>query len=204
MIDSNSPLSESGPSESGPSEPGPDDPQLARLLDFWFDPASQPYWFDSTPEFDAQLRARFLDLYEHAAGGGLTGWRADGRGCLGLVLLLDQLPRNVFRDTAQAFATDAQARAVTRYALEMAFDQQLDEAQRLFLYLPLEHSEEIADQDRSVELIGQLTSQPMWLDYAEKHRAVIARFGRFPHRNAVLGRESTPEERAFLDDGPGW
>jgi uncharacterized protein (DUF924 family) len=186
------------------AEPGPDDPNLAVLLDFWFDPDSRPYWFASTPEFDAELRDRFLHLYEEAAGGGLTGWRADGRGCLGLVLLLDQLPRNVFRDSPQAFDTDSQARAVTRYALDMAFDQQLDEAQRLFLYLPLEHSEELADQDRSVELIGQLTSEPMWLDYARKHREVIARFGRFPHRNAVLGRESTAEEQAFLADGPGW
>lgn len=184
---------------------GPDDPRLAELLAFWFAPESRPYWFDSTPAFDQQLRERFLDLYEQAAGGGLAGWRADGRGCLGLVLLLDQLPRNVFRNSAQAFATDSQARAVTRYALEMAFDQQLDEAQRLFLYLPLEHSEDLADQDRSVELIGQLTSEPAWKDYADKHRAVIARFGRFPHRNALLGRESTPEERAFLEQqGVGW
>ena len=190
--------------DSPESEPGPEDPNLAQLLDFWFAPESRAYWFASTPEFDAQLRDRFLGLYREAAGGGLTGWRADGRGCLGLVLLLDQLPRNVFRASAQAFETDAQARAVTRYALDMGFDQQLEDAQRLFLYLPLEHSEEMADQDRSVELIGQLTSQPMWLDYAEKHRAVIARFGRFPHRNALLGRESTPEERAFLADGRGW
>jgi uncharacterized protein (DUF924 family) len=190
--------------ESTDPAAGPDDPRLAALLDFWFDPASRPHWFDSTPAFDAQLHEHFGALYEVAAGGGLTGWRADGRGCLGLVLLLDQLPRNVFRDTPRAFATDAQARAVTRHALEMGFDQQLDEAQRLFLYLPLEHSEDLGDQDRSVALIGQLTSEPMWKDYADKHRAVIARFGRFPHRNAVLGRESTPEERAFLQDGPGW
>jgi uncharacterized protein (DUF924 family) len=191
-------------SESQNAEPGRDDPNLSALLDFWFDADSRRHWFDSTPEFDAQLRDRFLGLYEEAAGGGLTGWRADGRGCLGLVLLLDQLPRNVFRGSAQAFETDSQARAVTRYALDMAFDQQLDEAQRLFLYLPLEHSEELADQDRSVELIGQLTSEPAWLDYARKHREVIARFGRFPHRNTVLGRESTAEEQAFLQDGPGW
>ena len=190
--------------DSHDAETGPDDPNLSALLDFWFDPDSRPYWFDSTPEFDAQLRERFLDLYREAAGGGLTGWRADGRGCLGLVLLLDQLPRNLFRDSPQAFETDSQARAVTRYALDMAFDQQLDEAQRLFLYLPLEHSEEMADQDRSVALIGQLTSAPMWLDFARKHREVIVRFGRFPHRNAVLGRASTPEERAFLAGGPGW
>jgi uncharacterized protein (DUF924 family) len=192
--------------ESDPpsQESGPEDSNLSALLDFWFDPESRAYWFDSTPAFDGQLRDRFLNLYEEAAAGGLTGWRADGRGCLGLVLLLDQLPRNVFRGSSQAFATDAQARAVTRYPLEMAFDQQLSEAQRLFLYLPLEHSEDLADQDRSVALIAQLTSEPMWKDYADKHRAVIARFGRFPHRNAVLGRESTAEETAFLGDGPGW
>ncbi|MDZ7712345.1 MAG: DUF924 family protein [Rhodovibrio sp.] len=196
-------MTQSGSPEPEP-ELGPDDPNLSALLDFWFDPESRPYWFDSTPDFDAQLRDRFLGLYEDAAGGGLTGWRADGRGCLGLVLLLDQLPRNVFRGTPQAFETDSQARAVTRYALDMAFDQQLDEAQRLFLYLPLEHSEELDDQDRSVALIRQLESEPGWRDYARKHRDVIARFGRFPHRNAILGRASTPEERAFLEDGPGW
>lgn len=187
-----------------PTDTAPADRNLAALLDFWFAPDSRPYWFDSTPEFDAQLRARFLGLYREAAAGGLAGWRADGRGCLGLVLLLDQLPRNVFRNTAQAFETDEQARAITRHALDQGFDVQLDEAARLFLYLPLEHSEDLADQDRSVALIGQLTSQPMWKDFADKHREVIVRFGRFPHRNAILGRENTPEERAFLEDGPGW
>ncbi|MBK1696266.1 DUF924 family protein [Rhodovibrio salinarum] len=186
------------------ARPEADQPRLADLLTFWFDPASRPYWFDSTPAFDAQLRERFLDLYAAAADGGLRQWRTSAHGCLGLVLLLDQVPRNVFRGTPQAFATDPEARAITLEALDKAFDRELDEAQRLFLYLPLEHSEDLADQDRSVALIAQLTSEPAWKDYADKHRAVIARFGRFPHRNALLGRESTAEEREFLEQGVGW
>jgi uncharacterized protein (DUF924 family) len=189
-------------SRRGPE--GPQDGALADLLGFWFADQTRPYWFDSTPAFDAELRARFLELHEAAAGGGLAEWRNDGRGCVGLALLLDQLPRNLFRGRARAFATDPQARAVTRHARDMAFDRQLDDAQRLFLYLPLEHSEDLADQDQAVALIGRLTSEPAWRTFAEKHRAVIARFGRFPHRNAALGRPSTAEEAAFLRHGIGW
>jgi uncharacterized protein (DUF924 family) len=187
------------------SDPGrPADANLAALLDTWFAPDSRARWFDATPDFDAMLRRRFLGLYEQAARGDLAAWRADGPGCLGLVLLLDQIPRNVFRDSRHAFATDDRALAVTQHALDHGLDRQLDEPARLFLYLPLEHAEDLALQDRAVALIAELTSEPMWADYARKHREVIARFGRFPHRNALLGRASTAEEQEFLEQGIGW
>jgi uncharacterized protein (DUF924 family) len=182
------------------SAAAPDDPRLADLLDHWFSPAMQPYWFAATPDVDADLRQRFLDLHEAAAAGALDGWCASGRGCLGLILLLDQIPRNVFRGTARAFATDQQARAVTRAALARGLDAGRAPAERLFLYLPLEHSEDVDDQELAVRLIASLDGRPAWADYARRHRDVIARFGRFPQRNAALGRTSTADERRFLED----
>ncbi|MCY1012744.1 DUF924 domain-containing protein [Nannocystis pusilla] len=117
---------------------------------------------------------------------------------MALVILLDQFPRNMFRGTPEAFASDAKAREVANAALDAGHEHALTQEERLFLYLPLEHSEELADQERCVELMRALDETPMWLDYAVRHRDVIARFGRFPHRNAVLGRESTAEECEFL------
>ncbi|WP_338089144.1 DUF924 family protein [Nannocystis pusilla] len=133
-----------------------------------------------------------------AASGALDGWGAAPRGALALVILLDQFPRNMFRGTPEAFASDAKAREVANAALDAGHEHALTQEERLFLYLPLEHSEELADQERCVELMRALDETPMWLDYAVRHRDVIARFGRFPHRNAVLGRESTAEECEFL------
>lgn len=182
------------------------DPDLQALLDFWFDDATKPYWFAATEAFDHQLAELFGALYQRAAAGELSAWEGDAPGSLGLVLLLDQLPRNLFRDSARAYATDPEARRITKQAVARGDDQALtQEAERLFLYMPLEHSEDLADQERSVELIAALTGEPTWADYARAHRDVIARFGRFPHRNAVLGRESTAEERRFLEEhGTGW
>jgi uncharacterized protein (DUF924 family) len=114
------------------------------------------------------------------------------------VILLDQFPRNMFRGTAEAFASDAKAREIANLALESGHDHDLAQEERLFLYLPLEHSEELADQERCVELMRALDETPLWHDYAVRHRDIIARFGRFPHRNAVLGRDSTAEECEFL------
>lgn len=173
------------------------------LLAFWFDPATRPYWFAATADFDRELARRFGRLRERAAAGALADWETSARGCLGLVLLLDQLPRNLFRDDARAFATDAAARAVAERALGQGFERQLDEPGRLFLYLPFEHAEDLAAQDRSVALISQLTSDPEWARHAREHRDTIARFGRFPWRNAVLGRTSTPAELRFLADRDG-
>ena len=114
------------------------------------------------------------------------------------MLLFDQAPRNLFRDKVEAYALDPRARAITRQAVAAGLDRRLTQQQRLFLYLPLEHSEDLPDQELSVELIGQLDEDPDWLVYAERHREIVQRFGRFPHRNGVLGRESTREEAAFL------
>lgn len=170
----------------------------AEILDFWFAEGMAPRWFVRDPAFDDEVRTRLAGWYERAAAGGLDEWRATAMGCVALCILLDQVPRNLFRGQSQAFATDAAARAVAQHAVDHSLDRKLSQAQRLFLYLPFEHSESLADQDESVRLIGALDENPTWKDYAIRHRDVIARFGRFPHRNAALGRTSTAEETAFL------
>lgn len=169
------------------------------ILEFWFAPDVKDRWWDKDPKFDQTIRDRFLDLHEAACNGDCADWTETARGCLALVLLLDQFPRNMFRDTARAFATDADARAITNKALAAGLDDSLPPDQRMFLYIPLEHSEDMADQDRSVALMAGL-GNPQTDDYAKAHRELIARFGRFPHRNAVLGRTSTPEEEIYLAD----
>ncbi len=174
------------------------DAAIAEIIDFWFAPGMEKRWFVRDHDFDTEVRTRLADWYECAATGGLDHWWDTPPGCVALCLLLDQVPRNLFRGQSQAFATDAAARAVARHAVDRGFDRGLPQVQRLFLYLPFEHSESLADQDVSVRLIGQLTDNPEWLDYAIRHRDVILRFGRFPHRNAALGRASTAEETAFL------
>ena len=172
------------------------------VLAFWFGPEAEGRWFASDAAFDALLAQRLGALADAAAEGHLDGWAEAGpRAALALVILLDQVPRNLRRGGPEAFAQDARARRGAARALEQGADAGLGPAERLFLYLPFEHSEDVADQDRSVGLIGRL-GDPEWLDYAVRHRAVVARFGRFPHRNAALGRTSTPEEEAFLA-GPG-
>jgi uncharacterized protein (DUF924 family) len=130
--------------------------------------------------------------------GDFDHWRETAAGCVALCILLDQAPRNLFRGDPRSFASDAAARAVTRHALARGLDRDLPQEQRAFLYLPLEHSENLADQEACVRLFAGLDENPDGLDYAVRHRDIIARFGRFPHRNAVLGRTSTPEETEFL------
>lgn len=170
---------------------------VEEVLQFWFAPGREAQWFQADSSFDGEVRRRLLPHFEAARIGKYESWRRDARGCLGLCVLFDQVPRNVFRGTPRAFGSDAAARAVTRHALAHGFDQKLAKRERLFLYLPLEHSEDLADQEDCVRLIAQLEDGG-YLDYAERHRDVIARFGRFPHRNAVLGRDSTEEELEFL------
>ena len=177
--------------------PAPD-PQA--LLGVWFTPETRPLWFKSTPDFDAMLAARFGLTYEAARAGRLEGWRAAPLSALALTIALDQLPRNLFRDSAQAFATDAQARATAADAIARGFDRELTPEQRKFLYMPFMHSEALADQDEGVRLFTALGDAET-LDFMRRHRDLIARFGRFPHRNAVLGRRSTPDEAAALADG---
>lgn len=179
---------------------------IARVIAFWFgEPGSaiegQPRkeWFVQDDAFDRAIAERFSEEMDAAADGRLDVLMDSPLGCVTLVILLDQFPRNVFRNSPAAFACDQKARTVTRHALEQGFDTELKPVYRLFLYMPLEHSESLTDQDASVELFRQLGNAE-WLDYAVKHRDLIARFNRFPHRNAVLGRASTPEEEAFLKE----
>ncbi len=185
-------------------------PARARaLIDFWFgaegDPereAHRDIWFRSTPEHDSRLGQLFLDDYERAAAGELAAWEDAPESALALVLLLDQIPRNIFRDTPRAYATDAMARGAAERALAAGFDAALPSAWRKFFYMPLHHSESLADQERSLRLFEALpdrTGREGTRRYAMRYVDVIARFGRFPHRNAILGRPSTPEETQFLE-----
>jgi uncharacterized protein (DUF924 family) len=196
------------------------DTMIDDLLDFWFgnDPddaavaASQAeLWWGHDPQTDALLRARFAVAAADAAAGVLDQWTASPRGRLALILLLDQLPRALYRGKPEAFAQDARCRRIAAQGLDLGVERSLRPIERVFLYLPFEHSEDLADQERSVNLFRELVASVadhnreafgLFLDYAERHRDVIARFGRFPHRNAILGRESTPDEAAFLEQ-PG-
>jgi len=172
------------------------------VLAFWYAEGMEQRWFKSDEAFDEDVRQALLPLHAQAATGRLDHWQQSARGALALVILLDQVPRNLFRGQPRAFATDAAALAVTRRALENGLDKALRQVERMFLYLPLEHCENLADQELCVTLTGQLDENPEWHDYALRHRDIVARFGRFPHRNAVLGREATPEEQDFLKE-PG-
>jgi len=182
----------------------------AEVLLFWFGRAperGQPdkRWFTKSDAFDREVRERFLPLYEEASAGKLAHLKESATDCLALIVVLDQLPRNMFRGTARAFATDPLALEAARHAVAQGFDGALLPVERLFIYLPFEHSEALADQDRSCELTRALEAYPETNDvyrYAVLHRDIIRRFGRFPHRNAILGRASTPEELEFLK-GPG-
>lgn len=191
------------------------DPQerAAALRDFWFGVADSPefgrprkIWFEKNAAFDAELRGRFLADHEAAAKGAYDELARTPEGAVALVVLLDQLPRNLFRGTARAFATDPRAIAVAREAVGAGFDRRVSPVERVFLYLPFEHSESIDDQRRSLALFGSLPATPDFpaserdrtVEYARRHLEIVERFGRFPHRNAALGRASTPEEIEFL------
>lgn len=172
------------------------------MVAFWRD-AGAGKWFNGGAEFDAECRERFLEAHFTAARREFAGWMDDAEGALALLLLLDQIPRNVFRGSAHAFATDGLAREIARNALDAGFDMRIDVPMRIFFYMPFEHSEDMADQDRAVALFTAMGNAG-YLDYARRHRDVIARFGRFPHRNAALGRTSTPQEQAWLEAGGGF
>jgi len=168
------------------------------LCDFWFGPEAKPKWWIKDAIFDAEIRQRFGNLHDRAAAGRLNHWEETAKGCLALIILLDQVPRNIFRDTPRAFATDAPALALAKQALTRGFDRDLGIEERVFLYLPFEHSEDLADQERCVALIEPLGNEN-FTDFARRHLEVIKRFGRFPHRNRVLERNSTEEELTFLN-----
>jgi uncharacterized protein (DUF924 family) len=180
------------------------------VLDFWFGATDQvqtkrPQWFRKSTAFDAEIRHRFLATHAAAVAGHLDAWQATPRGALALVVVLDQFSRNLFRDSPAAFAADPEALPVARRMVATGSDRRLTPLERGFVYLPFEHSEALADQEEAMSLFAELRRFPETsdlYDWAEKHHHVIARFGRFPHRNAVLGRASTAEELVFLTE-PG-
>lgn len=166
---------------------------------FWKD-AGPDKWFNADPAFDEQIRARFLETYEAGMRGELDHWERSAYGAFALVILLDQFPRNMFRGTPQAFASDEKAKQIADRAIAAGRDKAIDAEVHTFLYMPFMHSEALADQERCVALMARSGTQEN-IKYAEIHRDAIARFGRFPHRNEILGRKSTPEEIAYLKDG---
>ena len=174
----------------------------AEMVRFWRKAGVQA-WFNGGEAFDRLCEARFLQAHLRAARREHEDWLGNAEGALALLLLLDQIPRNIFRGSGHAFASDGLARLYADRALAAGHDQAFEPALRAFFYLPFEHSEEPADQARSVALFEPL-GNPVYTDYARQHQEVITRFGRFPHRNRALGRESTPHEQAWLDAGGGF
>ena len=172
--------------------------EAAEVVAFWR-AAGPPRWFRKDSAFDAEFRERFLTLHQRAAGGELDGWAASAEGALALVILLDQFPRNAFRDTARMYATDAMAGRIARSALERGLDLEVLQELRNFMYLPLMHSEDPPDHDLCTQKTAALGGEAH--RFALHHQDIIRRFGRFPHRNALLGRASTREEEAFMAQG---
>jgi uncharacterized protein (DUF924 family) len=173
------------------------------VIGFWTE-AGAEQWFKKSDAFDQAIRDRFEAAHHCAARGELAAWGRTAEGSLALLLLLDQFPRNLYRGSAHAFATDPLARNVARAAVAAGFDLAVDLPLRQFFYMPFEHSEDLADQDRCLELMQGLdraTGDQDWSKWANIHRDIIVRFGRFPHRNQAFGRATTPEEQAFLDGG---
>lgn len=174
------------------------------VLQFWFGDTPgerRKAWFVKDPGFDAEIRARFLVLHETAARGELEDWNYASKSALALIVVTDQFPRNMFRGESRAFATDALALATARHLIASGWDRALSPVERMFAYLPFEHSEMLADQERSLELFAPLVAFEETKDtpdYARRHWEIVKRFGRFPHRNAALGRPGTPEEIEFL------
>lgn len=171
----------------------------AEILAFWRD-AGPDRWYRRDDAFDAEVCRRFLDLWQRAAAGELSAWEASDDGALALVIVLDQFPRSLFRDDGRTYATDALARDVAQRAVDRGVDKRVDPTLREFLYLPFMHSEHLPDQLRCIELL-RAAGHAENLNWAEHHADIIRRFGRFPHRNRLLGRATTPEEQAFLDEG---
>lgn len=173
------------------------------VLDFWFVETAPVQWFQKNDVFDDMIRERFLPLYEMAKDGFCDAWKKDADGVLALCIVLDQFPRNMFRETPQAFATDGKALVISREAISKGFDQVLIPGKRRFLYLPFEHSENIDDQKQCVAFFEAMKEEdPLGYEYAIRHLRIIEKFGRFPHRNEALGRVNTLEETAYLAE-PG-
>ena len=186
------------------------DPLSREILTFWFGGADlgvemekRQVWFRSTPEFDCYIIDHYTEVHERAAAGEFDHFRQTPEDCLTLIMALDQFPRNIYRGTPRAFATDPQARDVAGYALDSGYDRAFSRWPRTFVYLPFEHSEALPDQERALALYRSLGNEDS-LKAAVGHHDAIRRFGRFPHRNAVLGRPNTPEEEEYLKDPPLW
>ena len=175
---------------------GPDE-----ILSFWLDECSPEQWYKHDPDFDDVIRARFRPAWEAARGGSHSLWLTYPNGALAYILLTDQFSRNMFRDDPRAFELDRAAVTAAKSAISKGWDLRIDEPARQFFYMPLEHSENLCDQDRAVRLICERIEDPKYLLHARAHREVIRAFGRFPHRNAALGRRTTEAEQAHLDAG---
>ncbi len=171
----------------------------ADILAFWR-AAGPDKWFNKNDAFDAEVRQRFLDTYEAAAAGRLAAWEDDADGALARVIVLDQFARNMFRGSPRTYAADPLARAAAERAIARGFDRRFALPERLFFYLPFMHAEDLADQERCIALLRD-AGEVDWMKDAQEHADIIRRFGRFPHRNGVLGRTTTPDEQAFLDAG---
>jgi uncharacterized protein (DUF924 family) len=172
------------------------------ILDFWLGEIGPEGWYAGGDEIDASIRERFAEIWQAAFDGGLEHWVEGTVGSLAYLILCDQFSRNMHRDTAKAFATDPQALAAAKKAVAEGWDLDAPEPERQFFYMPFEHAEDIADQDRAVELLTErMASDPEMALHAEAHREIITRFGRFPNRNAAMGRENTADEAEFLAVG---
>jgi len=166
------------------------------LIEFWFSERVKKLWYNSNPEFDREIEEKYSSMYHAACDGLLNDWQSTANGCLALIILFDQYPLNVFRDNIKSFATEKQAVQVAEHCVKHGFDKQITKIQRNFIYMPFMHSEEIALQELSIKLFK--TINPDDVKYAFHHHNIIAKYGRFPHRNKILGRESTPEEIKYL------
>ena len=183
---------------------------IEKVLSFWFETTelnahikSRRVWFKSSPEFDQEIRKNFIYNYEDAVAGHLNHLKESQKGCLALIIILDQFSRNLFRQNPLAFALDNKAREATHHALTNRYDENINKVAKLFFYLPLEHSENLVDQELSLKLLNNINDKQI-SKAATQHHEIIQRFGRFPHRNAVLGRQNTPEEEVYLRNSPGW
>ena len=174
------------------------DDRIHDVLSFWYSDKMKKQWFSSTPELDAELEQKYESVWEEAANNHLDSWMDSAEGCLALCIILDQLPLNMFRGEAKAFKTEQQAVSITKHAIERGFDNDIDDSKVSFLYMPLMHSENISDQYLSVESFKQRKLDDN-ARFAEHHRSIVEEFGRFPHRNEVLGRENTPQEIDYLN-----
>ena len=168
------------------------------IMDYWYSPRLQPHWFNSTREIDREIAERYGALWEEAVEGGLDSWMATPQGCLALTILLDQFPLNMFRGDKRCFSSEAKAIAVAKYAIGNGLDKLIEKDHLTFLYMPLMHSEDLEDQENSVKLF-RAAGLSENAAFAEHHKEIVRRFGRFPHRNEILGRESTEKEVEYLN-----